>query len=171
MAKKKEPSAARPYALIYFNDALAFAAAKKSLEKYFDKSDYETKPFSAEKAKFKEEVFTQAAIVSFQRPVGRDELVDMKMKTSAMEDKFKASKKRVFLIDPGYVSQYNVIHTSDEDDFHRIYLYNGIFAETILYFERLGFRPFAHTPSFYMEPPVITAFNDIRIVHTSLLDI
>jgi len=162
-----EPPAGRAFLLIAFDDLELFFDLRKDAEKKFGRVDYETDNFSGE---IRESLYGGATrrlvrILSFQRPVGREELVDFRRRTLGLEQKRQAQGRPLIELDPGYVTEFQVLRSSLAEDFHRIYLYGGLYGDALYYFERLSFRPFAHTPAFFRGKEVVQAFNDIRLIH------
>jgi hypothetical protein len=78
--------------------------------------------------------------ISFKNLIFAGELADIKIWTNSLEDTFAVGAKRRINIDPGYISQANVILASTKDFSHRIYLSKGIYAEvTTIYTNKDGF--------------------------------
>ena len=67
--------------------------------------------------------------------VAREELVDIRKKTLAIEATHQHEGFPLLELDPGYITEYTAVRSSIEDDFHRIYLFHGICAETLYYFQ------------------------------------
>jgi hypothetical protein len=162
-----EPSAGRPYVLCAFDDLEAFPGIRKEAEARFGPVDFETEsiPGDTRESLYGSMPRRMVRILSFRRPVGREELVDLRRRTLAMETKHQAHGRPLIELDPGYVSEFAIVRTALAEDFHRIYLYGGVFAETLYYFERLSFRPHIHTPQFFRRKEVVSVFNDLRLIH------
>lgn len=161
------PSPARPYLLAAFDDADAFLSLRKDVEKRFGPADYESVAVSGDT---RESLYgflprRMVRVLSFRRPIAREELVDVRQSCLAIETKHQLHGRPVVELDPGYVSEFTVVRTTLAEDFHRIYLYGGVFAETLFYFERLSFRPQIHTPQFFRKKEVVSVFNDLRLIH------
>lgn len=161
-----EPAPARGYLLAAYDDAEAYAEARKLVAKRFGRIDYETQPIAATE---RESLYglparREARVLSFERPVGREEMVDVRRKTLSLENELQRQGRPMVELDPGYVAEFIVVRTAIADDFHRIYLYGGIYAETLFYFEKLSFRPFLHTAPFFREKEMLAAFNDLRLI-------
>lgn len=174
MAKKwkppvREPRPARLYVAVSFDDLDVFFKVRRELESTFGKVDYETE--SQETASllslYGGVARSQIRFLSYARPIGREELVDIRRKLLNLEMRHVHEGRPLAELDPGCVSEFNVVRTSLEEDFHRIYLYGGIFAETLYYYERMTFRPYLHTPEFYRRPEIITIFNDLCLIHST----
>ena len=146
-----EPSLARPYLLCAFDDLEVFSKLRKDVEARFGPIDFESESLSADSLLSQYGAMTRrmARVLSFRRPVAREELVDLRRKSLAIETRHQAHGRPLVELDPGYVVEFAVVRTALTEDFHRIYLYGGIFAETLYYFERLSFRPQIHTAQFF----------------------
>ena len=172
MAKKWKPpirevTPARPYVALVFDDPNVYVQARDELIGYFGHLDYETAPISTESLQSPYFPVTRRAVrfVSFERQVGREELVDMRKKTLQIEMRYQHEGRPLVELDPGYVSEFSVVRTALEEDFHRVYLYHGIHAEPLYYFEKLSYRPLIHTPEFFRKKEIVIVFNDLRVIH------
>lgn len=163
-----EPSAGRLYIAANYDDPELYAQAKQELAKAFGRVDYQTAVMDAEGfiSPYAKIAYGSFRVLSFERLVGREELVDVRRKTLQWESRVQKSGRPLIELDPGYVCPYTVVRTALSEDFHRIYLYHGIFAETLYRFEQMAYRPFDHTPEFYRRADVMTSFADMRLILT-----
>lgn len=164
----KEPPAARFYLGCSFAEEEHFHDMKKRLVAEFGKSDFETNPdpLLPVPSLYGGYDLKRYRVLSFERPVGREELVNLRTRCLSLEGRFQENGRPLVELDPGYVTSFAVVRTALEEDFHRIYLYKGIYAEGLYYFEKLSYRPWLHTPEFYRSPEILTAFNDLRLILT-----
>lgn len=162
-----EPSVGRPYVLCAFDDLEGFSGVRKDLVARFGPVDFETENISGENLQSQYGALPRrmARVLSFGRPAAREELVDIRRRALAIESKHQTHGRPTVELDPGYVVEFAVVRTALAEDFHRIYLYGGVFAETLYYFERLSFRPQIHTPQFFRRKEVLGVFNDLRLIH------
>ena len=146
-----EPRSARAYVAVSFDDKESYERARKELEGFFGASDFESQAFTTQglASLYGDSIRRHIRFISFKRPVGRDELVDLRRKTMSIESSYQADGRPLMELDPGYVSEFNVVRSALEDDFHRIYLFHGIYGETLFYFENHGFRPLIILPTFF----------------------
>ena len=165
----EEPDPCRLYLALAYDDPAYYFRVKKDLESRWGPADFETeagnssgwKPLNGGSAR------RLVRFISFQRPIGREELVDIRKRTLAIEAKYQFEGRPLVELDPGYLSRYSVVRTNLFEDFHTVYLYHGIFAESLLYYERMSFRAWDHTPDFYRQPDVVTVLNDLRVIYTA----
>lgn len=164
----KEPRPARLFLNCAFQDDESFHDAKKRLAAEFGKVDFETNPdpLLPVPSLYGLPELKSFRLLSFERPVAREELVDIRRRCLALETRFQKDGRPLVELDPGYVTSFGVMRTSLEEDFHRVYLYGGIYAETLYYFEKLSYRPWVHTPEFFRSPEIFAAFNDLHLILT-----
>lgn len=78
--------------------------------------------------------------ISFEKLIFADSISDIKIFTNSIEDSLSIDSKRNINIDPGYITQSNIILATTKNYSHRIYLSNGIYAEvTTIYSKKDGF--------------------------------
>ncbi len=143
---------------------------KHHLEAFFGKIDFEIQftpliPIASQYFSNKE--YDIYHLLSFERPIVREEIVDIRLKTLQLETKFQKDGFPVVELDPGYVTSNQVVRTSLFEDKHKIYLYKKIYSETLFYFEKGSFKPFIHTPKFFRSHDITTTFNDLRLIYVN----
>ena len=102
---------------------------------------------------------------SFSESIKPDRLVDIKLLTNEIEDRFSRSAdfpSRRINLDPGYISPAKLVLASTKNYSHRIYLAKGIYAEVTLYFEKGTFHSFPWTYPDYKSKEYLEIFNKIR---------
>ncbi|MDR2860642.1 MAG: DUF4416 family protein [Elusimicrobiota bacterium] len=78
--------------------------------------------------------------ISFEKLIFSGELADIKIFTNSVEDSLAKDGKRPINIDPGYITQANVILATTKNFSHRIYLAKGIYGEiTTIYKKSEGY--------------------------------
>ncbi|MFQ5867687.1 MAG: DUF4416 family protein [bacterium] len=127
----------------------------------FDKTDY-----------YKEEMGEnlKRQFLSFHALIEPKELVEVKLFTNSLEEKFSLSRdkpSRLINLDPGYLDCTKLILASTKDSPNRIYLREGIYAEITLYFSQgtFKFRPWTFPD--YRTREYIELFNHIRKLYIS----
>ena len=132
---------------------------KKEAEGKFSKTLYESNPLPKWTSPFvKTGKFTK--ILSFQRKISREELPQIKQKTMEMKKGVKEDPSLEII--PGYLSPHNVVIGSAYDDFHKIYLFNGVYAEVVYQFIKQKMLYIDDTPEFFKNPDVIYYFSKLR---------
>ena len=159
---------ARAYILCAFNESEIFFQIHKELKSRFGLTEYETDIHSITFWESSYNLnFDKLKIISFNRLIRREELVDFRKQCLQIEMRFQKMGRPDIELDPGYLTQNSVIHTSLFDYPQNIYLYGGIFAENLMYFENNTFKANSHTGEFFKRRDVISTFNDLRIIHLS----
>ncbi|MEW6680138.1 MAG: DUF4416 family protein, partial [bacterium] len=85
--------------------------------------------------------------------------------TNSLEEKFLISGKRRINIDPGYVGSGKLVLASTKDSYHRVYLKDGIYGETTLYFYKGEFREFPWTYPDFRKDEYKKFFLSVRKKH------
>lgn len=143
---------------------------KKKLIGFFDKIDYEIhfqSLLSVPSLYLAGKEYAMYHLLSFERQIHREELVDIRIKTLHIEKNNQKNGFPLVELDPGYVTDQNVVRSSLIEESHKIYLYKKIFAETLYYYEKGSYKPFIHTPKFFRSPDIITTFNDLRLIYVT----
>jgi len=93
--------------------------------------------------------------ILFKKPMKREFLSELKLKTNEIEQIFAKNGKRQINLDPGYITKDKFVLASAKDFFHRIAIGNGIFAETTIHFSANDkIRKFSWTYDDYLIPQV-----------------
>ena len=104
----------------------------------------------------------QRRFVSFEKLVPAGTLVEVKLKTNEVEQKYLRGGNRTVNIDPGCISPERLILATGKNYVHRIYLSKGIYADLTLIFKKGSFSPLKWTYPDYADPEVIGFFNGVR---------
>ncbi len=158
---------ARSFVICAYNDDEIYFQVRKELSVRFGLAEYETDVISATLWKSAYQLsFLHLRILCFDRLIKREELVDFRKQCIQIETRFQKMGSPQVEIDPGYVTSYTVVHTTIQETFHSIYLYGGIFAETLYCFEGFSFRPaYVDLQETLRKKEVLAAFNDIRTIY------
>ena len=155
------------FSIFSYENTLIYDDLKKSSKKILGDISYESKelekivPFH----KRKSQVANYTKILSYSELVEKD-------KFPYLAKKVKENIKNKFVsIDPyfdiflGYVTPYNIILSSDFDDFHKIYLTQGVYAEVIYFYQNQNLvkNPTAFT--FFSLEKVEYFFKSLRIAY------
>jgi hypothetical protein len=100
--------------------------------------------------------------VSFENLLPPDRLVNVKLATNEIEQRYCRDEKRRVNIDPGYVSAERLVLATGKNYIHRIYLAEGIYADLTLVFRKGGFHPLQWTYPDYADSATIALFNEVR---------
>ena len=100
--------------------------------------------------------------IAFEKLALPGQLIELKLKTNAIEQQYLVDGKRRVNIDPGYISPERLILATGKNFVHRVYLSQGIYADLTLVFQKGCFKTLEWTYPDYAEPEIIGYFNDVR---------
>lgn len=160
MGSIRSPKSVLLFMAVFSSDSTAFDWVRKRAEVQWG-------PLALESAPFPFETFTDyyaktmgetlpKRLWAFETLICPDALAKIKCLTNDWEDEFKSvsvcSVERPLNIDPGYVDLGKLILASTKDHAHRIYLSDGIFAETTLMYTQKNWKPLPWTyPDYQSE--------------------
>lgn len=105
-------------------------------------------------------------MVSFRQLVHPGDLVDIKVRTQAIEDMFRDERgNRKVNLDPGLLGHAQLVLATHKPYSHRIYLNKGVFAELTLIFRQGSFRPLLWTYPDYGSEPLLGWFHQVRTLY------
>ena len=127
------------FALMY-KDYNVLNNVKKILIENFGEIDFESDEYDFDIfTNYYEKEFGKGLkkrLISFENLIDRERIVDIKIFSMNLEERFSRNGRRQINIDPGYITETSLILTSKKERPHRIYLSRGVFAEVTLLFGR-----------------------------------
>ena len=103
---------------------------------------------------------------AFEPPFPREDLARAKIFTNALEEELGRYREgrlcRVVNLDPGYLTDAQLVLASTKDYSHRIYLGQGIHAEVTLIYRQGTFLPLEWTYPDYRTPLVLGFLEEAR---------
>lgn len=112
----------------------------------------------------------KARILSFKRRINREELPEMKGKCIQITNSFSRLDASIRII-PGYQTLYNTIIASSTDDFHKVYLFHGVYAEVVYRYESRQLVPVESAPLFFTNKDVVYYFSNLREYYNQSIQI
>ncbi len=100
--------------------------------------------------------------LAFEWPVDPGALGQTKVETGALERAHARGGRRVFNVDPGYLTLSNLVIASTKEASYRVYLGGGIYAQPMLVYRDKGFQPLEWTYSDYRDPAHLAFFESVR---------
>lgn len=91
-----------------------------------------------------------------------DELADIKLFTNALEDRAASNGKRLFNLDPGFLTTERLVLATGKNFSHRIYLTDGIWADLTLIWQKGGWVEFPWTFPDYAGEDMKTRLTKLR---------
>ncbi|TGK37465.1 DUF4416 family protein [Leptospira gomenensis] len=172
-AKKQSPSReklVRPpgasfFIVVAYEEAETFYWIKTKTEKKFSATLYESNPMPSWKDS-DADLWNQfpgrhTKILSFKRRIHREELPSIQKECLGIQNSAweKDPGVRIF---PGYLCNHSVVIASVRDDFHRIYLFNGVYAETVYNYQKQKMNFKETAPPFFKTPEAVYFFTSLR---------
>lgn len=165
MGKIKKPLPVKLIVGFIFKDECLINKAISILKKRFGKTDVESEILAFNHTDYYEKEMGKGLkrkFIAFKKLIPADKLSQIKLITNAIEKKLSEDNRRLINIDPGYVDLPKLVLASTKDFRHRIYIGNNIYAETTLFYQNEGFRPWEWTYPDYKSEEYIALFNRIR---------
>jgi hypothetical protein len=100
--------------------------------------------------------------LAFERPIDPGLLRQTKLATVDLERGHAREGRRVFNLDPGYLTLSTLVVASTKDASYRVYLGDGIYAQPMLVYREGGFHPFDWTYPDYRDPAHLEFFEAVR---------
>ena len=169
MGSVRTPAPVRLVMGVLAKDADAVKAALPRLLEKFGKEDCSLAPFPFAFTNYYVEELGSAPVRSFvcyERLIAREEIVDIKLWTNALELKIAEENgtpgKRPVNLDPGYMTLGQFFLATTKDQRQRVYIRDGIFVEPTLYFQDGHFHHFDWTYRDYQSEPYIRYMEEVR---------
>ncbi len=100
--------------------------------------------------------------LSMEELIRPEELPDIKLATNEIENKSALNSRRQVNIDPGYISQANLILATGKSYTHRPYLRDGIYADLTLVYQGKKFCSLPWTYPDYADEKQLLMLGKIR---------
>jgi len=101
-------------------------------------------------------------LMAFRKLIQQEALVDIKLFTNKLEDRFSRDGRRLVNIDPGYLVAERFVLATGKNYTHRIYLREGIYADLTLIYQKGRFRPLDWTYPDYAGDAIISFLKSVR---------
>lgn len=98
----------------------------------------------------------------FSRNLSPEEIREYKIETNAIELEHAKEGHRLWNIDPGYIDLDKIVLATTKPATYRIYLGEGIYAQSTLFFKDGFFHPWPWTYRDYKEEWALNFFKDAR---------
>ena len=108
-------------------------------------------------------------ILSFVRPLALDALPALKLATNALECAWTRAGRRLFNLDPGYITQERLILATGKNFSHRVYLHDGIWADLTLIFHKGDWFDLPWTFPDYASPEIKAHLTILREMYKTSL--
>lgn len=165
MGKIVKPQKVKLFIGIIFKNAPLIPEIKPLLTSKFGPIDFESQILGFSYTNYYEKEFganLKRRFFGFFRLILPDRIAAIKNITNKIEKRFSKNNKRLINLDPGYLNDAKLVLATTKDYSHRIYLKDGVFAETTLIFSGGKFRPCAWTYPDYQTKEYADIFGQIR---------
>lgn len=117
----------------------------------------------------------QRQFASFESLVDPAALASIKLLTNQLEGRIAhecavPDDRRPVNLDPGYISMSKLVLATTKDYSHRVYLGQGIYAETTLHYEHGAWQPWPWTYPDYADRRYHAFFERVRELYKSKLN-
>lgn len=166
--KPTKPKKAVLFIGLISNKEELFKEVKEKLVYLYGEVIYETEIFNWDFTNYYEGELgknLKKQFLFFKKLIDIEEIVDIKMQTNKIEDKYSKNNKRLINIDPGYLTENKVVLPSAKDRPHKIYIKDGIYCDPVLKYQNNSYQPFEHSFPDFKTKKYIELFNKIRKTH------
>jgi len=142
---------------------------KSTLEEKFGEIDYESEyiPFT-ETTYYDSELGKPIyrKILAFADLFKQNRLPQIKLATNALEEAYSREGKRLFNLDPGFITHERLVLATGKNFTHRVYLDQGIWADLTLIFTKGDWRDMPWTFPDYSAQKTKTHLRSIRDIYS-----
>ncbi len=166
--KIRKPEGATLFLVVSYNSEEVYYDCKKILQNVYSPVMYESNLMPRWILPVNERSLyltgQSTRILSFKQRIHRDELPPIYREALNVRKKF-AKKDPSLRMYPGYLTRFNTILASTVDDFHKIYLYHGIFGEIIYRYIGSRLSVTETAPEFFHSKETMYFFTHLRESH------
>ncbi len=101
-------------------------------------------------------------ILSFAPPLAMDRLAEIKLATNTLERERTTGGRRLFNLDPGYITQERLVLATGKNFSHRVYVGQGIWADLTLIFHKGDWFDLPWTFPDYATPEIKAHLSLLR---------
>ncbi len=161
----ERPLGASFFLIVSYQNDDSFFELKSITEKKFSKTVFESNLLPKWELDSVERLTgisgRQTRIISFLRRVHREELVQIKKECVDIQNQLRKSDP-LFRLIPGYLTSHNVVIAQSKDDFHRIYLFAGVYGEIVYVFHAGKLTVLETAPNFFKNKDSVYFFSNLR---------
>ncbi|BDA78877.1 hypothetical protein LPTSP3_g18070 [Leptospira kobayashii] len=161
----ERPLGASFFLIVSYQNDDTYFELKSITEKKFSKSVYESSPMPKweldDVDRLTQMPGKSTKILSFLQRIHREELVLIKRECVEIQSALRKKDPTLRLI-PGYLTSHNVVISQSKDDFHRVYLFQGVYSEIIYVFRGGKFSVLDTAPGFFKTKESVYFFNSLH---------
>jgi len=166
------PSKVKLFFGLIFSNLESFQKVKSILESNYGNIDFQSPIIDFNFTDYYQPEMGQnlkRTFISIEKLICSQEITRIKKFSVSLEKKFSKDKKRIINIDPGYITQANIILSTTKDFSHRIHIKDGIFAEVTLLYHDKQFKDLPWTFPDYRTKEYKEYFYKIRSIYRKQL--
>jgi len=161
----KKPPSARGFLLISYSMEEAYFEAKSLWEKLRGKFQIESKAIPGspitEWEKMQRIPGTRSKVGLLLQRIHREELPVLKKEALEIQNEL-AKKDATLTLQPGYLNPAQVVLASGNEDTHKIYLYQGVYAEVLYEFRGGDLSASPTAPEFFQKQETTFIFRSLH---------
>ncbi len=168
MGTVKPPLPVKLIMAVFGNRLDLFPKIETELQKQYGKIDFVSPFFEFDYTDYYQDEMglgLKKKFISFERLVRLEQISPIKVFTNDLERKYSVENKRTINIDPGYISNSQLVLASSKNYYHRIYSGQGIYLEVTLFYKEKTFQSLPWTYPDYKVESSINVFNKIREIY------
>ena len=166
MTCPQEPKPVKCVASVIYSDPHAYKQALSLLQKKLGEIDFIEADFLFTFTDYYTREMGQPlwrSFFSFKTLISRETLVSIKLFTNEIENNLaKEDGRRTLNIDPGYLTDSQLVLATGKNFSHRIYLGQGLFGDLTLMFKHNQFQAFPWTYPDYQKEPIRSLLLKMR---------
>lgn len=139
------PQPVQLIAAVIFSDANLLSSLEKDLGGEFGKIELRSEAFRFNVTDYYQNEMGNELyriFYSFEELLSPEDIVDVKVTTNGIEERYAVNGKREVNIDPGYMDFYKLVLVSNKFLGQKIYLGKGVYADPTLYYDK-GWRHYS----------------------------
>ncbi len=172
MSKLKHPPPVLLFIAFIFGESAGIVSCIEDLEDEFGVLSFSGKDIEFQHSEYYEAEMgknLKRKVIGFKNLIERDKLVEIKIFTNSLEEKYSSDERRTINIDPGYIAEEHLILATGKGFYHRPYLGRGVYADLTLVYQQNSFRPLEWTYPDYASEEMISFFYELRNIYTEKL--
>lgn len=148
-----------------YREEIRYSETRNILIDKFGESDIETDPIVFDNTSYyNSEMGTPLyrRFISFKALISPSDLPDIKILTNSLERDFSNNSRREVNLDPGYLSDANIIIGTAKNHYHRVPLDKGIYAHIEYMLRKDEFITMEWTYPDFKKPEYMAFFHDLK---------
>jgi len=172
MSKLNQPPPVLFFIAFIFSESAGMISCIEDLEAEFGVLSFSSKELEFQHSDYYEAEMgknLKRMVIGFKNLIERDKLVEIKIFTNSLEEKYSSDERRTINIDPGYIAEEHLILATGKGFYHRPYIGKGVYADLTLVYQQNRFRPLEWTYPDYALEEMINIFHELRNIYTEKL--